>query len=164
MNRFKYLSGVFFAVIMAGVVIVACKKDDKIDPEEEGKKAGTAMCGCVSSIAQPVIPSHPSSPLPPAGFNPQNPDLTDPAILAYVSNPVIIAYFAAVQAVYETYFAALGNCAGDVANKYQKYFIFNIGNYKAEEGLFSAFDFIDKDFEKGFLEATKVCAEAFAFQ
>jgi hypothetical protein len=160
----KYLSVVLFAVVLAAVVIVACKKDEKIDPEAEGKKAGTEMCGCVSTIAAPVIPSHPSSPLPPAGFNPQNPDLSDPATLAYLSDPAIVAYFAAVQAVYETYFAELGGCAGLVANKYQKYFIFSIANYKEELGLFSAFDFIDKDFERGFLEATKVCAEAFEFR
>jgi hypothetical protein len=149
MNRFKYLSAVLLVAILAGVIVVACKKDEKIDPEAEGSKAGTEMCSCVSTIAAPVIPN------PPEGVNPLNPDLTDPATLAYLAQ---------VQAIYEAYFAELGSCAGLVANKYQKYFIFNIANYDAEIGLFSAFNFMDKDFEKGFLEATKVCAEAFVFE
>ena len=147
MNRFKYLSVLFFAAMLA-VVIVACKdKDD--NPEAEGKKAGTEMCACVDNVPEPVIPN------PPEGVNPLNPDLTDPATLQWLG---------AVQAVYEAYFAELGSCAGLVANKYQKYFEFNIASYNPEIGLFSAFNFLDKDFEKGFLEATQACAEAFAFE
>ena len=148
MNRLKYLSVVLFLALLAGVV-VACNNNNDPDPEDEGRKAGTEMCGCVSSIAEPVYPN------PPASFNPENPDYTDPETLAY---------FATVQAVLEAYFGELANCAGNVANKYQKYFVFNISNYTAEEGLFSAFDFQDEDFQKGFFEAAMVCAEAFAFE
>jgi hypothetical protein len=148
MCKFKYLSVILFAAVLAGVFVVSCKDKDP-DPKEEGIKAGTEMCGCVSSIDEPMIP------YPPEGFNPSNPDLTDPATLEYL---------ATVQNIYETYFTELGNCAGGVAGKYQKYFLFNIGNYDEAIGLFSAFDFIDKDFEAGFLGATQVCAEAFDFQ
>ena len=149
MSKFKYLSVVLFIAILAGVVVVACSKDDDPDPKVEGAKAGSEMCGCVSSIAEPVIPN------PPEGVNPLDPDYTDPATLQY---------FAEVQAVYEAYFAELGNCAGQVAGKYQKYFLFNIGSYDEEVGLFSAFDFKDKEFETGFLGATQACAAAFEFQ
>ena len=149
MSKFKYLFVSLFVVALVGVVIVSCSKDDDPDPKTEGIKAGTEMCGCVSSIDEPIVP------YPPAGVNPLNPDLTDPATLQYL---------ATVQAIYEAYFADLGNCAGGVAGKYQKYFIFNIGNYNEEIGLFSAFEFKDKDFEAGFLQATQACAEAFNFQ
>ena len=149
MSKFKYLSVALFIAVLAGVVFVACSSDDDPDPKAEGVKAGEEMCGCVSSVPEPVIPT------PPAGVNPLNPDFTDPATLEY---------FAAIQAVYEAYFAELGNCAGGVAGKYQKYVIFNIGNYDEEIGLFSAFDFKDEDFKAGFLEATQECAEAFEFQ
>ena len=165
MNKFKYLLGVLCAAILAGVVIVACNsKDDDPDPAEEGKKAGTEMCGCVSDIPEPSLPEHPSSPLPPEGFDPQNPDLTDPATLAYLSDSTITAYFKAIEDAYNNYFGQLGSCAGVVANKYQKYFLFNIGNYDVEGGLFSAFDFKDEDFKNGFLETSMVCAASFAFE
>jgi len=149
MSKFKYLSLAFLVAIMAGVVIVACSKDDDPDPKAEGIAAGNEMCGCVSSVAAPVVPN------PPEGVNPLDPDFTDPATLEYL---------ASVQAVYEAYFAELGNCAGGVAGKYQTYFLFNIGNYDEEIGLFSAFDFKDKDFETGFLGATQACANAFEFR
>ena len=149
MSKFKYLSVALFVAILAGVVVVACSNDDDPDPNAEGAKAGNEMCGCVSSVAEPIIPN------PPAGFNPLEPDYTDPATLEY---------YAALQAVYEAYFAELGNCAGEVAGKYQEYFLFNIGNYDEEIGLFSAFDFKDKGFETGFLGATQACAEAFDFR
>ena len=148
MCKFKFLFLTLFAVVLAGAVFVSCKDKDA-DPKEEGIKAGTEMCNCVSSIDEPMIP------YPPEGFNPSNPDLTDPATLEYL---------ASVQSIYETYFTELGNCAGSVAGKYQKYFLFNIGNYDEAIGLFSAFDFIDKDFETGFLGATQECADAFEFQ
>ena len=150
MNRFKYLSVMLFSALLAGVVIVSCKdKESDPDPELEGKNAGTEMCSCVSTIDKPDIP------MPPAGVNPQEPDMEDPATLQYLAQ---------VQAVYEAYFAELGSCAGGVANKYQKYFVFSIANYEAEKGLFSAFDFKDEAFQKGFLMATQECAEAFAFE
>ena len=149
MFRFKYLSVALFIAMLAGVAFIACSNDDDPDPKAEGITAGTEMCGCVSSIPEPVIPN------PPAGVNPLNPDFTDPATLQY---------FAEVQAVYEAYFAELGNCAGGIAGKYQKYFLFNIGNYDAELGLFSAFEFKDEDFKAGFLQATQACAAAFEFE
>jgi len=142
MNKFKYLSVVLFTAVLAGVVIVSCKKDDDDNPGEEGKKAGTEMCDCVSDIEEPN---------PPVDFDPQNPDFT---------NPEVLAYFAALEA----YFGELPGCAGTVAGPYQKYFIFSYESYDEEIGLFSAFKFKDKAFEKGFLEATKVCADAFAFE
>ena len=148
MNRLKYLSVVLFVAILAGVII-ACNKDDKPNPEVEGKNAGNAMCNCVSSIDEPVVPH------PPEGVNPLEPNFEDPATLEYL---------AAVQAVYEAYFAELGSCAGEVAGKYQKYFIFTYDNYDEEQGFFSVFDFKDEEFQKGFLEAAGVCAAAFAFQ
>ena len=148
MCRKKFLSVVLFSALTAGIICVACK-DDKPDPEADGKKAGTEMCACVTDIAAPVIPN------PPQGVNPLDPDLTDPTTLQWLGE---------VQAVYEAYFAALGNCAGLVASKYQKYFVFSIASYNPEIGLFSAFDFKDKDFEKGFLSATQACAEAFEFK
>jgi hypothetical protein len=150
MYRNKFLSVVFFAAIAACVVVAACKKDDKPDPEAEGKKAGTEMCNCVSDIPEPVIPNLPQ------GVNPLDPDYTDPATLQWL---------AAVQAVYEAYFAELGNCAGGVAGKYQKYFGMEISKYDEENpDFFSVFDFKDEDFQKGFLEAAMVCAEAFSYQ
>ena len=146
MSKFKYLSVALFVAILAGVFVVACNKEDDLDPNAEGITAGSEMCGCVSSVAEPVIPN------PPEGVNPL--DYTDPAT---------IEYFAAVQAVYEAYFAELGNCAGMVAGKYQEYFLFNIGNYDEEIGLFSAFDFKNEDFKTGFLGATQACADAFEY-
>jgi len=149
MFKFKYLLAALFVAMLTGAVLVACSSDDDPDPKAEGIAAGTEMCGCVSSVLAPVVPN------PPAGVNPLNPDYTDPATLEY---------FAAVQAVYEAYFAQLGNCAGTVAGKYQKYFTFNIGNYDAEIGLFSAFEFKDEEFKAGFLGATQACADAFEYQ
>ena len=149
MNRFKYLSVLLFSVVLAVVIVVSCSKDSNPNAEDEGKNAGIEMCNCVSTIDAPAIP------MPPAGFNPQNPDMEDPATLQYL---------ALVQAIYEAYFAELGSCAGGVANKYQKYFVFSIANYDAEKGLFSAFDFKDEDFKNGFLNATQACAEAFEFR
>ncbi|MDR1155439.1 MAG: hypothetical protein LBL04_12095 [Bacteroidales bacterium] len=51
MNRLKCLS-VLFAAVLAGVVFVACSKDDD-KPGEAGKEAGEAMCGCVSGYEVP---------------------------------------------------------------------------------------------------------------
>ena len=146
MNRFKYLSVVLFAAMLAGVV-VSCKNNEP-DPVVEGKNAGTEMCGCVASFAEPNVEV-------PAGVNPLEPDLED---------PVTLEYFAAVDAAYSAYFAELAGCAGKVAGKNQKYFLFIYENYNAEEGFFSVFDFKDENFKNGFLETANVCAAAFAFQ
>lgn len=149
MNRFKYLSVVLFSALLAGVVI-GCSKDNDPNPETEGKNAGAEMCNCVGSVAEPVPP------MPPAGVNPMEPDFTDLATQQY---------FAAVQAVYEEYFAELGNCAGGVAGKYQKYFSMDISKYDEKNpDFFSVFDFKDENFKKGFLENAMVCAKAFSFQ
>ena len=160
MNRLKYLSVVLFAVLAAVVVIVACSKD-KTDTEAEGRKAGMEMCGCATGVKQPVLPNHPASPLPPEGFNPQNPDLTDPATLAYLSDPAIIAYFAAVKEAYDKYQTDLFTCVFGVAGRYEKYFAFVYNPETFDGNIFSAFDFKDEGFQKGFLEEAQKCANIF---
>jgi hypothetical protein len=52
MFRFKYLSVVLFAAIVA-VVVVSCKDNDKEDPKAEGIKAGNEMCDCVGGYTAP---------------------------------------------------------------------------------------------------------------
>jgi hypothetical protein len=56
MNRFKYLSVFLFAALVAGVVFIACNKNDE-KPGEAGKEAGAAMCNCVSSYTAPTDPT-----------------------------------------------------------------------------------------------------------
>ena len=176
MNRVKYLSVALFSALLTGFVVVACNNEKEADPAAEGEKAGEEMCACVASIAEPVLPNPPSSPLPPEGVDIQEIfglDLTDPEViaglepdvLAYLMDPVIQAYFAAVQAVYEAYFTELGNCAGAVAAKYQKYFGMDMSKYDEDNpDLFSVFEFHDKNFETEFLKAAGVCAAAFVFE
>jgi len=163
MNRFKFFSVVLSAAIAAGIVFACNKKED---PEAEGKAAGTEMCACVDAVESPGNPpQHPSAPLPPAGFNPQNPDLTNPDVLAYVSHPDIIAYFAAMAVFYqafEEYADKLSLCLG-VIGPYGKYIEAAMANYdpSAADPLYSVFNFKDKDFAKGFKEGTSGCKNAF---
>ena len=164
MFKFKYLSVALFVAILAGVVVASCN-DDKTDLKAEGVKAGTEMCACVGSYDAPVQPQHPASPLPPADFNPQNPDLTDPATLAYVSDPAIIAYFGELETFmddFNAYAQELYQCLG-VTQKYQKYVTANANNYNptATDPLLSVFTFTNDDFKEGFKEGVSSCSEAF---
>ena len=173
MSKFKYFSVVFFAAMLAGVVIVACNDDDdKIDAKAEGLKAGTEMCARVASYTAPVQPQHPASPLPPANFNPYL-DYTDPAVLAtldgetiaYLSDPAIQAYFGAMATFYEEFNAYAGQlyeCLG-VIGKYQEYATANADNYNPEaaDPLLSVFTFKNDDFKEGFKEGVKSCADSF---
>ena len=93
MFKFKYLSAVLFAAILAGIlVVVSCNnKDDDPDPRAEGLKAGTEMCDCVASYDAP--------------------DPTDPK---YAENP------AQLQADFQAYYGQLYECLG-VIHQYEKY-------------------------------------------
>ena len=174
MSKFKYLLVVLFAAILAGVVFVACSKDDdKTDPRAEGLKAGTEMCACVASYTAPIQPQHPASPLPPASFNPYL-DYTDPAVLAtldgetiaYISDPAIQAYFGALatfQEEFTVYAGKLYECLG-VIGQYQEYATANAENYNPEaaDPLLSVFTFKNDDFKEGFKEGVKSCADSFS--
>ncbi|MCL2097624.1 MAG: hypothetical protein FWH23_02545 [Bacteroidales bacterium] len=147
MNKFKYLSVMLLAALLAGAVMLACSNND-LTPKEEGYKAGLEMCACLS------IPA-PEMPEPPADFDPDDPDLEDPDVLEYLAK---------VEAYYEdvlSYLANLGECATLVAAKYQKYFIFDYDKYEGD--LFDVFEFKDEEFQQGFLEAAMICAEGFTF-
>ena len=164
MNRFKSISVVLFAAVLAGVVI-SCKEEEKTDLKAEGKKAGTEMCGCVASYDEPNFPM---SPLPPAGLDLQELfglDLQDPAVFAgldpevqaYLTDPAIQQYLSEFKA----YAMQLSQCV-NVA-PYQQYIDFVYANYDptAAEPLYSVFDFKNSDFEQGFKEGTNGCKEAF---
>jgi hypothetical protein len=132
MNRFKYLLAVLFTAVLAGVIIVSCKKDDGPDTEAEGKKAGTEMCDCVSSYTAPN----------PADF------ADDPAGLqaAFAIYAGQLYECLGVIAPYEKYVEI------DV----------DAYNPQAENPLYSIFDFKDKNFEKGFKSGTEGCMQTFA--
>ena len=100
-----------------------------------------------------------------------NPDLTDPEVLAYVSDPAIIAYFADLEKFmtgFEAYSGELFNCLGEI-QPYLSY-VGLAGSYEdrygydpnAAEPLYSVFAFKNDDFEKGFKEGTASCMQAFA--
>lgn len=52
MSKFKNVSVVLFAAVLAGVVI-SCKDEEKPDLKAEGVKAGIEMCDCVSGFEAP---------------------------------------------------------------------------------------------------------------
>ena len=171
MCKFKFLFLALFAFVLVGTAFVSCK--DKDDPKDDGVKAGTEMCDCVSSVETPVQPQHPSSPLPPANFNPYL-DYTDPEVLAsldietmtYLMDPAIQAYFgqlAAFSAAFEAYAGELYQCLG-VIQKYQDYATANVENYnpEAEDPLLSVFTFTDNDFKEGFKEGVQTCYDTFS--
>ena len=173
MFKIKYLSVVLFAAMLAGVVFVACKDDDKTDPKAEGIKAGTEMCAMVASYTAPVQPQHPASPLPPENFNPYL-DYTDPTVLAtldgatiaYISDPAIQAYFGALLAFQEeftVYAGQLYECLG-VIGQYQEYATANADNYNPEaaDPLLSVFTFKNDDFKEGFKEGVQGCSDSFS--
>ena len=177
MSRIRCFLVVLFAAFMAGVFVVACSNDEKVNPEEEGKKAGEEMCGCVNSYIAPTMPNHPASPLPPTGVNMQELlglDLTDPEVFAsldpdvqvYLMDPTIQAYLGDLGKFYgdfEAYAGDLYQCLG-VLPPYQKYVETNPDLYNSEvaEPLYSIFTFKDADFEKGFKIGTASCMQTFA--
>ena len=177
MNKMKYFSVVLFAALMAGVFVVACGDDKKVNPEDEGIKAGVEMCDCVNSYEAPTMPNHPASPLPPEGVNMQEIlglDLTDPEVFAglepdvqaYLMNPAIQEYLGALgqfSADFKDYAGDLYQCLGVVA-PYQKYVEANPDAYNpaAAEPLYSIFTFKDADFGKGFKSGTASCMQTFA--
>ena len=177
MSRIKFFSVVLIATFMMGVLVVACGDDEKVKPEDEGRKAGEAMCNCVSSYIAPTMPNHPASPLPPAGVNMQELlglDLTDaevfagldPEVQVYLMDPAIQAYLGDIGKFYadfEAYAGELYQCLGTVA-PYQKYVETNTDAYNpdAAEPLYSIFTFKDADFEKGFKSGTASCMLTFA--
>ena len=153
MFKFKYLSVVLSAAVLTGVV-VACNDGDKTNPKAEGIAAGTEMCGCVSNIEAPNIPT------PPEGFDPSNIDYSDPATLEFLEAMQNID----TEAIEQAYFTALANCTGGVAGQYQEYITFDMEKYDVDAGLFSVFDFKNEDFKAGFLGAAQACADAFEFE
>ena len=176
MSRIKYFLAVMIAAFAAGVFFLACSSDEKEKPEDEGKKAGEAMCACVSSYVAPTMPILPTSPLPPAGISMQEIlalDLTNPEVLAgldpdvmnYLMDPAIMAYLIALgkfQSDFEAYAGELYQCLGTLA-PYQKYVEANPNAYNpaAAEPLYSIFTFKDADFEKGFKSGTASCMQTF---
>ena len=177
MSKIKYFFVAMIAVFWAGVFYVACGSDDKVKPEDEGRKAGEAMCGCVSSYEAPTMPNHPASPLPPEGVNMQEIlalDLTnleviaglDPEVQVYLMDPAIQVYLGALGQFYadfEAYAGQLYQCLGTLA-PYQKYVETNPDAYNpdAAEPLYSIFTFKDANFEKGFKSGTASCMQTFA--
>jgi hypothetical protein len=95
MNRFKSISVVLFAAVLA-VAVISCKDEEKNDLKAEGKKAGTEMCDCVASYTAPN----------PADFADQ--ESFQAAFMAYAANlgtcPGVLAkYQEYVTFVYENY-------------------------------------------------------------
>ena len=137
MFRFKYLSVVLFAAILAGVVVACSDDDDKIDYKAEGVKAGKEICDCMSSYAHlaPNIEDYYSE----TGFD--QPGYVE-ALTAY-----------GWQA---------SGCVGGLQS-YQEYVTVNFEAYnaEAENPLLSVFDFKNNDFKTGFSEGIGSCADAF---
>ena len=147
MNKLKFLSVVLFFATLA-VFVGACKEDPKKDPEVEGTKAGQETCNCVETVEGPNLPN------PPAGVNPLEPDLTDPATLAWLG---------AVENAYNAYFGELGGCTAQVASRYEEFYSFDYEAYDPTSplGFFSCFNFKDTKFQAAFMAAAGVCADAF---
>ena len=139
MFRFKYLLVVLFAVMMTGVVIVACSKDDedKTDYKALGEKAGKEICDCMAGYAHlaPNIADYYTE----AGFD---------------------------QAGYVEALSAYGwqasGCVGSLQS-YQEYVTVNFDAYNPEatDPLLSVFTFKNNDFKTGFSEGIGSCADAF---
>ena len=139
MFKFKYLSVVLFAAMLAGGVFVACNdKDDDPDPKKaearaEGVKAGTEMCDCVASYPAP--------------------DPTDPK---YAENP------GQLNADFNAYYMQLYSCLGEI-HKYEKYARLKEQGEEAQtdDPLLNVFMFHDDDFKEGFLEGVGSCYDSF---
>jgi ABC-type cobalt transport system substrate-binding protein len=61
----------------------------------------------------------------------------------------------------EDYQTELFTCVFAVAGKYEKYFAFVYNPATFDGNIFSAFDFKDEGFQKGFLEEAQKCADVF---
>ena len=141
MFKFKYLSVVLFAAMLAGGVFVACNdKDDDPDPKKaearaEGVKAGTEMCDCVASYPAP--------------------DPTDPKYATEEGQGQLKVDFNA-------YYMQLYSCLGEI-HKYEKYARLKEQGEEAQtdDPLLNVFMFHDDDFKEGFLEGVGSCYDSF---
>ena len=138
MFRFKYLSVILVAAMMAGIFVVSCNdKDEKPDPRAEaraeGVEAGKAMCDCVASYAAP---------------NPADPK--------YVENP------GQLNADFNAYYMQLYECLG-LIHQYEKYARLKEQGEEAQtdDPLLNVFMFHDDDFKEGFLEGVSSCYDSF---
>ena len=134
MKRFKYLSLVLFAVLLAGV-IYACKKDGEdsaAKAEEQGKKAGLEMCACVASYEAP-----------------------DPTTWTGTMEEL--------QQAFQAYYGQLYNCLGAIVpyEEYARLWAEGDVQQNPDDPLLNVFIFHDKNFEKGFKEGVGSCYDTF---
>jgi len=159
MSKIKYLSVVFFTAMLAGIVFVSCKDDDKADPRAEGLKAGTAMC---AEVAKHTAPTYPTT-TPPANFDPRL-DYTDVAVLANLDAETLayLAELADFNVKFEEYTTKLSGALGLIA-PYQEYVTAATGAYdpEATDRLLTAFEFFNDDFKAGFKDGVNSCASTF---
>ena len=138
MNRFKYLSAVLFVALMAAVVVISCKDDNKepdpaVEARAAGKEAGEKMCACVSNYQAP-----------------------DPN--TWTGTPQEL------QQAFQAYYGQLYACLGEITPYEQYARLRNPQNEPAQtdDPLLSVFIFHDENFKAGFVEdGVKSCYDTF---